>query len=274
MKNIFLLILFLIVTQTSIAFTTDYKSSNSIDTITYSILGFNSKISLYLLSDNRFIQESSYFDCVSITTTCFVLGIYKQKENHIELLPKNVQVLIEDYKKPEATIDTLMPFNESGFSIKKEYYQVEIRGIEYLLSAEKKEEFSGEISATNDFEELLKAHLENDYTWESYFKEEKVPKSNFTIDDLSEPWKKFLEPINTKTYHIQLGIFRNPKNFDTTSFRKFGMINYLKLDKSLTLIYLGQFKTYEEAKVIKDKLHKEGKETMIIATKNGKKVPN
>jgi hypothetical protein len=135
------------------------------------------------------------------------------------------------------------------------------------------EEYGYLKSTTNDFQELVK-DLENKHdTWFSYFVAKKEYKSTFTIDDLPKEYQKLLNPLSAKIYSVQLGVFKNPNNFDTSLITDFGKTHYLKTETGLTTILIGEYKTYEEAKLVKNKITKQGQDAIVIALKNGRKTP-
>ncbi|MFK7949631.1 MAG: carboxypeptidase regulatory-like domain-containing protein [Saprospiraceae bacterium] len=81
------------------------------------------------------------------------------------------------------------------------------------------------------------------------------------------------KPTTALAYKVQLGAFNNPAFFDKSKVDGLGNISYMKTGTGITLVLLGDFKTYKEAKVLENKVKERGVTAMVVATKNGKKVP-
>lgn len=77
----------------------------------------------------------------------------------------------------------------------------------------------------------------------------------------------------TLAYKVQLGAYNNPAFFDKSTVDGLGNLSYMKTGTGVTLILLGDFKTYAEAKALEAKVKERGGNAMVVAVKNGKKVP-
>lgn len=75
-----------------------------------------------------------------------------------------------------------------------------------------------------------------------------------------------------KVYKLQLGAYNNPKFFDKSTVEGLGKISYLPTGTGVTLVLLGEFKTYAEAKIVEAKVKERGGTAMVVAIKDGKKV--
>ena len=92
MKNIISLFLILLFNQSSTITASSFKqlnASNELDTIKYSMNGFNSLRTLLLTSEATFIYEDSFSDCIGGFTKHFTYGKYTRNRNKIELFPKS-----------------------------------------------------------------------------------------------------------------------------------------------------------------------------------------
>lgn len=83
------------------------------------------------------------------------------------------------------------------------------------------------------------------------------------------------EPITTKSlvYKVQLGAYNNPAFFNKTPVDGLGELSYMKTASGVTLILLGELDTYKEAKALEAKVKARGNSAMVVAIKDGKKVP-
>ncbi len=270
MKHLISFVLFLILSQNCIANGTQLENKIQVDTIVYSIQSFNSVITLSLLSNNEFIQTSSSFDCVGSVFFKQVLGKYLQKGNKFQLIPKEVKNQVFGLEKTEKEVT--VSYEKSGLNIKTNYYQVEVNKKHYLLSDEFKEEYEANKSKTNDFQELVKNRGKRDGSFGAYFSTKEKPRRIFIIDDLPKQWRELLQPLTVKVYKIQLGVFRDPPTLDK-SILKLGTIDYLVTEIGMFVVLLGEYKTYEAAKIMEKKIKVQGKDAMVIAFRNGEKVP-
>jgi hypothetical protein len=272
MKHLIFIDLLFLIPQNCTSAKNLSESILEIDTMTYSIRGFRftGETTLSLLSNNKFIKKNSYFDCVSVMTTIHVFGKYQQNGNEIQLTPKTVQVVIEDFNDQSKKSTTVL-YEKSDRKIKTKYYQVEVNRQHYLLSNELIGDFGG-AKKTNDFQELVE-HIKNERYWKPYFVAKKEPKQTFTLDDLPQKYQQLLKPLFGKIYKVQLGVFKYPENFDKSALKDFGKIDYIKTKTGLTIILIGRYKTYEEAKLVEKEIKKQGKEAIVVVLQNGKKVP-
>jgi tetratricopeptide (TPR) repeat protein len=74
-------------------------------------------------------------------------------------------------------------------------------------------------------------------------------------------------------YKLQLGVYRNPKLFDETTVQGQGAVSYLNLPDGLTAILLGEYTSYEDAKDAEEQLKARGVVGVVVAIKNGVRVP-
>lgn len=75
------------------------------------------------------------------------------------------------------------------------------------------------------------------------------------------------------TYRVQLGAYNNPAYFDKSTVDGMGELSYIKTASGVTLVLLGNFKTYQEAKVMEAKVKERGGLALVVAVQNGKKIP-
>lgn len=80
-------------------------------------------------------------------------------------------------------------------------------------------------------------------------------------------------PSTALSYKLQLGAYNNPAFFDKSTVDGLGELSYIKTGTGITLILLGDFKTYAEAKALEAKVKANGGTAMVVAVKNGNKVP-
>lgn len=74
-------------------------------------------------------------------------------------------------------------------------------------------------------------------------------------------------------YKVQLGAYNNPAFFDKSTVEGLGQLSYLKTGTGVTLILLGDYPTYTQAKALEAKVKARGGTAIVVAVKNGKKVP-
>jgi len=171
----------------------DNKQPPKVDTLIYRIKGFNSGVTLALLSDSTFFYKVEGWGCMGGGSEKYTFGSYTQHKNKIVLLPERSKELSYwneenpfDYSNPEMIE---YPFMEDTIRIKTEFFRVDIHGISYLLSGEFKDEYYSEQSESNDFQELA-SHLKGkDEPYGHYLTGKKTHSNMFTIDDLPEQWK-------------------------------------------------------------------------------------
>lgn len=258
MKNLFFILLTIFLSQNGFSKAIENDSSQ------YFIQGFNHSIKLTLLPNYTFIYETWYFDCVNTTYSNAITGNYTQKNNEIQLIPKRIN---RSEQTGDIQKDTSILYAHWFDKIKTHYYQVDINGFSYLLSDEYYR------TKTNDFEALVKVLQEGNNRNSPIFLAIKQPERIFTINDLPEQRQKLLKPFANTIYKVQLGAFQNPENFDKSIIEGLGEISYLKTENGLTLILLGIYKTYSEAKICAEKIKTNGGEAMVVVIENGKKVP-
>jgi hypothetical protein len=169
----------------------------AIDTAYYEIDGFNSGVTLALLSNYTFFYKTEAWGCMGGGGEKYTFGKYEQEENKINLIPEKVKVLSYwneedpfDFSKPTTTKEFL--YEKDTLKIKTEYFKVNIDGKSYLLSGEYSGEFYFEDNNSNDFHELAADLKGNDQPYGKYFIARKKDSINFTIDQLPEQWKKIL----------------------------------------------------------------------------------
>lgn len=78
---------------------------------------------------------------------------------------------------------------------------------------------------------------------------------------------------NKAVYKIQLGAYNNPAFFDKSSVAGLGELSYLELGNGVTLILLGEYTSYKAVKEAEEKVKARGVGAMVVAIKDGKKVP-
>lgn len=254
MKNLFFILLTIFLSQNGFSKAIENDSSQ------YFIRGFNHSIKLTLLPNYTFIYETWYFDCVNTIYSDIITGNYTQKNNEIQLIPKRIN---QSEQTGDIQKDTSILYAHWSNKIKTHYYQVDINGFSYLLSDEN----------DYDFEALAKVLQKENNNYIPVFSTIKQPERIFTVNDLPEQWQKRLKPFANTIYKVQLGALQNPENFDTSTTEGLGKISYLKTETGLTLILLGTYKTYSEAKICAEKIKTNGGEAIVVAIENGEKVP-
>lgn len=75
------------------------------------------------------------------------------------------------------------------------------------------------------------------------------------------------------TYKVQLGAYRNPKSFDKSTVAGLGELSYITISNGLTLILLGEHASYKDAKLTEQKVKARGQGAMVVAVKDGRRVP-
>ena len=82
----------------------------------------------------------------------------------------------------------------------------------------------------------------------------------FTISRFRLPkeYQELLKPLINKVYSVQLGVFKNPENFVKSVGKDFEKIHHLKTEAGLTIILIGKYGTYKEAKLIERKIENTG----------------
>lgn len=88
-----------------------------------------------------------------------------------------------------------------------------------------------------------------------------------------KPTQKPTPIAKAKVYKLQLGAYNNPKFFDKSLVEGLGEISYLPTGNGVTLVLLGEFKNYKDAKLVEEKVKERGGTAMVVAIENGKKVP-
>lgn len=125
------------------------KNSNlKVDTLSFSLRGFNSGHKLKLATDNQFIDEDYWAFCGGGGGAQKIYGTYKSENGKIILNPKTVHYI----ERPMFESDTLLEkwiteYNPDSLKIKTEYFLVEWRQNKYLLS----EKLTPVIEKENDF---------------------------------------------------------------------------------------------------------------------------
>jgi hypothetical protein len=80
-------------------------------------------------------------------------------------------------------------------------------------------------------------------------------------------------PTSQLVYKVQLGAYRNPKSFDKSTVAGLGELSYITISNGLTLILLGEHASYKEAKLTEQKVKARGQVAMVVAVKDGRRVP-
>jgi hypothetical protein len=78
---------------------------------------------------------------------------------------------------------------------------------------------------------------------------------------------------NQAVYKVQLGAYNNPAFFDKSTVAGLGELSYLELGNGVTLILLGEYTSYKDVKDVEEKVKARGIGAMVVAIKNGKKIP-
>jgi len=81
------------------------------------------------------------------------------------------------------------------------------------------------------------------------------------------------KPKAQVVYKVQLGAYRNPKSYDKSTIAGLGELSYITISNGLTLILLGEHPSYKDAKLTEQKVKARGQGAMVVAIKNGIKVP-
>jgi tetratricopeptide (TPR) repeat protein/cell division septation protein DedD len=74
-------------------------------------------------------------------------------------------------------------------------------------------------------------------------------------------------------YKLQLGAYRNPHLFKDERVAELGAISHLPIADGMTLILVGDFDTYTKAKEAEATAKTKGIQTVVVAIKDGQKVP-
>lgn len=91
---------------------------------------------------------------------------------------------------------------------------------------------------------------------------------------LTLPTPPKLKPALSKAvFKVQLGAYNNPNYFDKSVVAGLGELTYLKLGNGVTLILLGEYTSYAAVKEVEAKVKARGVGAMVVALKDGKKVP-
>ncbi len=203
MKRTITILLILIFIQSCI----DNKKSKSIlientvtkkiDTIHYGIQGFNSGVTLALLSDSTFFYKVELWGCTGGGEEKYIFGKFNQISNKIKLTPKNIKVLEywneEDPFNYENPVIQEFTYIKDSVRIKTEYYKINLGKESYLLSEENKGEFFADESKSNDFEELA-SHLKKDNKiYGKYFTTFTKDSVEFNIEQIPLKWRRLFK---------------------------------------------------------------------------------
>lgn len=175
------------------------KKATIVDTTAYSIQGFNSSISLGLLSNNTFYYRTSFFSCFGGGDIKHISGNYIKENTKIILQPTQVKTTSyedfyileedeEDYYENSPRIKTY-PYSEEEFKIKNEYYIININNKSYALSEGKKDNFFSEKSPYNDFERLASLLKKEDKVLGSILSRQTNDTTLFTIKQIPTKWR-------------------------------------------------------------------------------------
>ena len=74
-------------------------------------------------------------------------------------------------------------------------------------------------------------------------------------------------------FKVQLGAYQNPKLFDKSTVAGLGELSYITISNGLTLVLLGEHASYKDAKLTEQKVKARGQGAMVVAIKDGRKVP-
>ncbi len=80
-------------------------------------------------------------------------------------------------------------------------------------------------------------------------------------------------PSMSLSYKVQLGAYNNPDYFDKSTVEGMGELSYIKTASGTTLILLGNFNTYKEAKDLEARVKAKGGLALVVAVQNGRKIP-
>lgn len=81
------------------------------------------------------------------------------------------------------------------------------------------------------------------------------------------------KPKSEVVYKVQLGAYKNPKLFDKSTIAGLGELSYITISNGLTLVFLGEHASYKDAKLTEQKVKARGQVAMVVAIKDGQKVP-
>ncbi|WP_298248392.1 hypothetical protein [uncultured Christiangramia sp.] len=138
MKKIFLILIVLITCSCSEQKQNHTKNLNTlVDTTFYKAEGFNMRLKLDLLSNDKFTFETSLFSCFGGGEKRKFYGSYLKSKDKIKLKPENVEIEIypEDSPMENPTIKNL-PYGLDSLRIKTNFKIVNWNKNEYLLSNE------------------------------------------------------------------------------------------------------------------------------------------
>ena len=197
----------------------DYKNSNQvgekkIDTLIYSIDGFNSGVELALLSDNRFLLTSSLFGCTGGGEIKTYKGIYVEDSTSLNLQPDSVRIKtypIDEFFESKNTIIQILPYKKDSLEINTRFQKLNWSENKYLLSDDLNSFYGYRKNETDyeDFAYYFNSGLEPD-SHGSYLvskdstKNEKI--NSFSFSKIPEKYRsKFLQnPIEAVIIKSQL----------------------------------------------------------------------
>ena len=173
------------------------NSTKALDTVSFNIHGFNSGVTLALISDSTFFYKTEFWGCMGGGEETYVFGKYTQKKNLVTLLPGRIKSLAYwdeedpfDYSKPEIKE---YKFRKDSLDIKRSYYILEKNKKTYLLSPEFKEEFFPDVSKTNDFEDYAQMSKDKESYYGYFFMMDTIIFGDYGMNTLPEKYLRIIE---------------------------------------------------------------------------------
>ncbi|GAA0734229.1 hypothetical protein GCM10009430_49150 [Aquimarina litoralis] len=178
--------------------------TTTVDTTKYGFSGFNSGVTLGLLSNNNFFYRVELWSCFGGGEEKYVFGKFQKLNNKITLYPEKIKTLeyLDDMDLLDENEEPLnienpeikeYSYEMDSTKIKTEYLTITIGYKCYLLSEEKKDEYFSKESKYNDFEELASELKNEDKIYGQYLSRETQDSVEFDLKQIPEKWRKLFE---------------------------------------------------------------------------------
>lgn len=153
MKTIVYLSLFLLITSCSSTKSQDSKgATNTLDTISYAVTGFNYGKELNLLSTKEFVQSEHFAYCIGGGKVEKYFGTYERTESTIILKPTRVELTISSsfMDEEEEVQKYLIDYGPDSLKISTQFKIFQWKDKEYLLSEQNS--FIAGLCGKNDYQ--------------------------------------------------------------------------------------------------------------------------